>query len=55
MSRYIPVDPDKWCEMVKALAEVEDLRKRCQQLQERVNDLEAAIIIGDALPQEEDG
>lgn len=26
MSKYIPVDPEKWCEMVKAVSEVDKLK-----------------------------
>lgn len=33
MSKYIPVDPDKWCDMVKAQAEVDVLRKENERLQ----------------------
>lgn len=32
MSRHIPVDPDKWCEMVKALAENDVLKAEIKRL-----------------------
>ena len=32
MSRYIPVDPEKWCEMVKAVSEVELLKTKVERL-----------------------
>lgn len=32
MSRHIPVDPDKWCEMLKALAENDVLKAEIKRL-----------------------
>ena len=32
MCRHIPVDPDKWCEMVKALAENDVLKAEIKRL-----------------------
>lgn len=39
MSRYIPVEPEKWAEMVKALSEVERLRHRIEALREAGDEL----------------
>lgn len=32
MSRYIPVEPEKWAEMVKAMAEVTRLKAEVERL-----------------------
>ena len=42
MSRPIPVDPDKWAEMVQALAEVAKLRQKVNNLEARCRVLRRA-------------
>jgi len=39
MSRYIPVEPEKWGEMVKALSEVERLRKVGDRIEEALREM----------------
>jgi hypothetical protein len=38
MSKYIPVDPDKWVEMVKAMSEVVVLKAEVERLNKKILD-----------------
>jgi len=38
MSKFIPVDPDKWAEMVQALAEVKSLKAEVERLNQVILD-----------------
>lgn len=41
MSKFIPVDPDKWAEMVRAWADLPRWKKICDELDARCNELKA--------------
>jgi hypothetical protein len=41
MSKFIPVDPDKWAEMVKAWADLPRWKEICDELDARCNELKA--------------
>ena len=38
MGKFIPVEPEKWAEMVKALAEVERLKAEVERLNKHILD-----------------
>ena len=38
MSKYIPVEPEKWAEMVKAMAEVVRLKAEVERLNKQILD-----------------
>ena len=44
MSKYIPVDPDKWAEMVQALAEVKSLKAEVESKDRIIQDFATNII-----------
>ena len=50
MSRFIPVEPEKWGEMVLALSEVTRLRAENARLKAEVERLNDAIIRGAITP-----
>jgi hypothetical protein len=41
MSKFIPVDPDKWAEMVRAWADLPRWKEICDELDARCNELKA--------------
>jgi len=41
MSKFIPVDPDKWAEMVKAWSDLPRWKEICDELDARCNELKA--------------
>jgi len=41
MSKFIPVDPDKWAEMVRAWADLPRWKEMCDELDARCNELKA--------------
>ena len=43
MGKFIPVEPEKWAEMVKALAEVERLKAEVERLRKAGDDLFHAL------------
>lgn len=43
MGNFIPVEPEKWAEMVKALAEVERLKAEVERLRKAGDDLEFLV------------
>ena len=43
MGNFIPVEPEKWAEMVKALAEVERLKAEVERLRKAGDNLARAI------------
>ena len=45
MSRYIPVEPEKWGEMVKAMAEVKRLQAEVERLSQPKNSKDALEFI----------
>ena len=46
MGKYIPVEPEKWAEMVKALSEVKRLQAEVERLR-KVGDEMATLFGGD--------
>lgn len=43
MSRFIPVDPEKWAEMVKAQSDLPRWKEMCDELDARCNELKAEL------------
>lgn len=41
MSRFIPVEPEKWGEMVKALSEVKTLQAEIKTLKDQIDQMES--------------
>lgn len=41
MSRFIPVEPEKWGEMVKALSEVKRLQEEIKSLKDQIEQMES--------------
>jgi len=50
MSRFIPVEPEKWAEMVKAMAENRLLKAENNRLKAEVERLNDAIMRGASIP-----
>jgi len=44
MGKFIPVDPEKWGEMVKALSEVKRLKAEVERLRKAGDELHAFLI-----------
>jgi hypothetical protein len=47
MGKYIPVEPEKWAEMVKAMAEVTRLKAEVERLTKAGDAICAAYELGD--------
>jgi uncharacterized small protein (DUF1192 family) len=43
MSKYIPVDPEKWAKMVQAQSDLPRWKEMCDELDARCNELKAEI------------
>ena len=43
MSKYIPVEPEKWAEMVKAQSDLPRWKEMCDELEARCNELKAEV------------